>query len=348
MTLMLIRRRVRLAATLPTVLVLSACGSDGADDTTTTGNQAADGLSVVTAMYPLAFVAERVGGDDITLTNLAAPGVEPHDLELAPQQVGSIADAALVVYLDGFAPAIDEAVEQNASETALDVDTVITLMESTSDDGHGHGEEPDEHADEEGAEHSDEEADEHADEEEEGDEHAEDEGAIGPHFWLDPQLLGELATSVAERLGEVDADNAAAYAERAATLVDELDQLDSDFEAGLASCDIDTMVTAHAAFGYLAERYGLEQFSVAGLEPDAEPSAARIAEVQAEIETEGVTTVYFEPLTSSDVVDAIADDLDLDTAELDPIESVDPDSGDDYLAVMKRNLATLQGGQGCS
>lgn len=338
MTLMLIRRRVLLAATLPTVLVLSACGSDGADDTTTAENQAADGLSVVTALYPLAFVAERVGGDNIALTNLAAPGVEPHDLELAPQQVGLIADAALVVYLDGFAPAIDEAVEQNASETALDVDSVITLMESTGDDGHGHGEEPDEHADEEGDEHA----------EDEGDEHAEDEGAIDPHFWLDPHLLGELATSVADRLGEIDADNASVYADRAAALVDELDQLDSDFEAGLASCETRTVVTAHAAFGYLAERYGLEQFSVAGLEPDAEPSAARIAEVQAEIETEGVTTVYFEPLTSSDVVDAIANDLDLDTAELDPIESVDPDSGDDYLAVMKRNLATLQGAQGCS
>jgi zinc transport system substrate-binding protein len=106
------------------------------------------------------------------------------------------------------------------------------------------------------------------------------------------------------------------------------------------------IVTAHAAFGYLADSYGLEQFSVAGLEPDAEPSAARIAEVQDEIRAHDVTTVYFEPLTSSEVVDAIAGDLGLDTAELDPVESVS--DGEDYLTVMADNLATLRTGQGCT
>ena len=302
--------------TLVAAIMLPACSADPA------GGAAADGgsLSVVTALYPLAFVAERIGGDDITLTNVAAPGVEPHDLELAPQQVAAIADAGLVVYLDGFAPAVDEAVAQNAADRALDVDTVIALIASTE------------------AAHGDEPAD------PEGDDHAE----LDPHFWLDPQLLGELATSLGARLGEIDPDHADAYAERAATLVEDLDGLDGAYEAGLATCDTRTLVTAHAAFAYLAGRYGLEQFSVAGLEPDAEPSAARIAEVQAEVEAEAVTTVYFEPLTSPDVVDAIAGDLGLDTAELDPIESVGPGSGDDYLTVMERNLETLRVGLGCA
>lgn len=322
-------------ATVPIVLALAACGPDDPDNVATT-----NGASVVTALYPLAFLAERVGGADITLTNLAAPGVEPHDLELTPQQVADIAEADLIVLLDGFAPAVDEAVEQNAPDRALDVDSVVTLMESTGDDGLGHGEEAAEHTEDE-SEHTEDES-EHADEE--GDEHAE----LDPHFWLDPELMGELAVGLAGRLGEVDPDHADAYAERAATLVAELDELDGELEAGLESCDTRTIVTAHAAFGYLAERYGLEQFSVAGLEPDAEPSAARIAEVQEEIEAEGVTTVYFEPLTSPDVVDAIAGDLGLGTAELDPIESVDQASGDDYLTAMRSNLATLQSGQGCA
>ncbi len=284
---------------LPALLLVAACGDDPAGS----GGAASSGPSVVTALYPLAFVAERVGGSDITLTSLARPGVEPHDLELAPQQVGAIADAALIVYLGGFAPAVDEAVEQNGADRGLDVANVLNLSQSAGAD---------------------------------------------PHFWLDPILLGELATSFADRLGTVDPSNAGVYAERADALVEDLHQLDVDIETGLASCATRTIVTAHAAFGYLAERYGLEQLSVAGLEPDAEPSAERIGEVQGEIRANGVTTIYFEPLTSADVVDAIAGDLQVDTAELDPVESVEPDSGDDYVTVMRRNLATLREGQRCS
>ena len=284
---------------LPSLLLVAACGDDPAGS----GGTASSGPSVVTALYPLAFVAERVGGSDITLTSLARPGVEPHDLELAPQRVGAIADAALIVYLGGFAPAVDEAVEQNGADRGLDVANVLNLSQSAGAD---------------------------------------------PHFWLDPILLGELATSFADRLGTVDPSKAGVYGERAAALVEDLHQLDVDIETGLASCATRTIVTAHAAFGYLAERYGLEPLSVAGLEPDAEPSAERIGEVQGEIRANGVTTIYFEPLTSADVVDAIAGDLQVDTAELDPVESVEPDSGDDYVTVMRRNLATLREGQRCS
>jgi zinc transport system substrate-binding protein len=264
---------------------------------------------VVTALYPLAFVAERVGGDDITVTNLAAPGVEPHDLELAPRQVGSIATASVIVYLGGFAPAVDEAVEQNAPDRGLDVASLVALKAAPdSDEG--------------------------------------DHVPFDPHFWLDPTRLGDVATTLADRLGEVDPQNAAGYEARAAMLVDDLEALSRDFETSLATCKIRTIVTAHAAFAYLADKYGLEQLSVAGLQPDAEPSAERIAEVQRAILALDVTTVYFEPLTSPDVVATIADDLGLDTAELDPIESVA--NGDDYLTVMARNLATLRDGQGCS
>ena len=312
------RHRALLASTVVVVaLTVSACGPAGTQATA----GADDNPRVVTALYPIAFVADRVGGDDITLANLAAPGVEPHDLELAPQQVGEIADAALVVYLSGFAPAVDEAVEQNAADRAFDVGSVVSLIEATASDPHG----PDESSD---------------------DEPAEDHDRLDPHFWLDPHRLGALAVSLADRLGEIDPESADAYTDRAADLVDDLEALDESYAATLASCDTSTIVTAHASFGYLAERYGLEQFSVAGLEPDAEPSAARIAEVHEEVVSHSVTTVYFEPLTSSDVVDSIASDLGLDTAELDPIESVSEDK--DYLTVMTRNLATLKAGQGCT
>lgn len=320
MVLIVPPRHLLLGVLLPGALALAACAGPAAG-----GPAAGDRPSVVTALYPLAFVAEHVGGEDIVVTNLAAPGIEPHDLELSPQQVGAIADAALVLHLDGFAPAVDEATAQNAAGRALDVGTVLPLIEATADDEHGHA------ADE-------------THEEGESDEH----GTLDPHFWLDPSLLADLADEVGARLGEIDPDNADAYADRAAGLITELDRLDAEFEQGLATCETRTIITAHAAFGYLAQRYDLEQFSVAGLEPDAEPSAARIAEVHTRVAADAVTTLYFEPLANPDVVDAIADDLDLDTAELDPIESIDADAGADYFTAMASNLASLRLGQGCS
>ena len=311
-----LRRRVLLASTVLMVLASTACGSAGARGTPGAG----EAPSVVTALYPLAFVAERVGGDDIALTNLAAPGVEPHDSELEPRQVGAIANASMIIYLAGFAPAVDEALHQNAEDRGLDVASLIPLREATDDD-HAH------------------------DNEDAGDED-DPAGGVDPHFWLDPHLLAEVAAGVADRLAEIDPDHTEGYVQRAEVLIRDLDELDHEFEVGLETCDTNMIVTAHAAFAYLAGSYGLEQFSVAGLEPDAEPSAARIAEVQEEITTHDVTTVYFEPLTSGDVVDAIATDLGLETAELDPIESVS--DGDDYLTVMARDLATLRDGQGCA
>jgi zinc transport system substrate-binding protein len=300
-----VRQLVPSIAALAVLASLAACGSTGSSAAT------GDRPSVVTALYPLAFVAERVGGDDITLTDLAAPGVEPHDLELAPRQVGTIVNADLVVYLDGFAPAVDEAVVQNAPAQALDVGSLVTLMASAGDGGDNEGSGQD------------------------------------PHFWLDPTMLSQVAGGVADRLGQIDPAHADGYAQRADHVLDDLGRLDADYKAGLATCRIRTIVTAHAAFAYLSRRYGLEQLSVAGLQPDAEPSGARIAEVQRTINELGVTTVYFELLTSPDVVQSIAADLSLHTAALDPIESVDPASAEDYLTVMARNLETLQAGQVC-
>jgi len=107
-------RRCLPLALLPAVLALGACGAGAA-------NGDPDRVDVVAAFYPLQFAAERVGGDAVSVTSLTKPGAEPHDLELNPKQVGQITDADLVVYLDGFQPAVDDAVKLAAADRALDV-----------------------------------------------------------------------------------------------------------------------------------------------------------------------------------------------------------------------------------
>ena len=293
--------------------LLAVGGCAGASGSAATGR-----LSIVVAFYPYQFVAERVAGDRADVQNLTAPGAEPHDVELTGRQVAAVTDADLVIYEKTFQAAVDEAVKQSGTANALDTGTVVPLQAAA----------PDEHAE---------------------DEHAEDEHAgLDPHTWLDPINLAKVATAVAERLATADPQYATTYTANARTLTDELTRLDHDLAAGLESCQRTEFITIHAAFGYLARRYGLEQIGISGLGPDAEPSPARIAEVQQLAREHGVTTIFYETLVSPAVAESIANDLRLATDVLDPIEGLTEQSrGTDYLAVMRSNLAALRKANAC-
>ncbi|NBO46205.1 MAG: zinc ABC transporter substrate-binding protein [Actinobacteria bacterium] len=72
-------------------------------------------MKVVAAIYPLAYAAERIGGEDVTVSTLAATGVEPHEQELTAKQVGAVELADVVVYVKGLAGAVDAAVSQSSA-----------------------------------------------------------------------------------------------------------------------------------------------------------------------------------------------------------------------------------------
>ncbi|WP_228373525.1 metal ABC transporter substrate-binding protein [Demequina gelatinilytica] len=300
-----------IAAAAASTLTLTACSTTepGAD-----GSASAEGaLTVATAFYPLQFVAEQVGGDRIVVVSMTPAGVEPHDVELSPATARQLGTADLALYLSEFQPAVDDAISTTGVE-ALDAAEVIEL-----------------HA-----------AEEHADEEGE-DEH--DHGSSDPHFWLDPDLLAHLADAVGEAFATADPDNADTYTANAATLHAALEDLDNQYATGLAQCERDTIVTGHEAFGYLAEAYGLHQEGIAGLDPESEPSPARILEIKDIIAETGATTIFTEDAVSASVAEALASDVGVETEVLSPVETVA--DGDDYIGVMTRNLSVLEDALGC-
>lgn len=299
-------------------LTLSACG-DGASGTTTEDGR----LRVTASFYPMQFLAEEIGGANAEVSTLTKPGTEPHDLELSPRQTGELADAGLIVYLKDMQPAVDEAIEQSGAEH------VVEASEFTSLEKHG-------------AEGADGHAQEEADGGHEGHDHGGEDGP-DPHLWLDPVRYAEVAEGVGEAMAEADPDHAAAYEKNAAKLAERLRTLDREFAAGLENRRTDTFITTHAAFGYIADRYGLVQESIKGLSPESEPSAARMQQLQDIAEDDGVTTVFFETLVSDKTARTLAGDLGLRTDVLDPIEGVtDESKGDDYFSVMEANLGALQ------
>lgn len=308
-----------------TLLLAAACGGPAGSSTAQPGQ-----LKVVTAFYPLQFVAERVAGSHAVVSSLTQAGAEPHDVELTPRQVASVTDADAVIYIKGFQPAVDEAVAQSGNAHVLDTTSVVPLQTQAEEHAHDDADDSpgDDHDAEPGADH--------------------DHGTLDPHVWLDPANMITITEAVRDQLAGVDPDHAADFQAGAASLITELKQLDSAYAKGLKSCERTEFITSHAAFGYLAERYGLTQIGISGLQPDAEPSPARIAAVQELAKEHGVTTIFYETLVSPAVARAVAGDLGLTTDVLDPIEAITEQSrGDNYIAVMQSNLAALEKANGC-
>lgn len=317
--------KIHAAAALGAAFVLSSTlGACAAFEDSATS---ADGVQVAAAFYPLQYVADRVAGDHASVVNLTSPGSDSHDLELTAKETAEIADADLVVFEHGFQPSVDDAVETNAGGATLDVADVVELRPAAEDHDH-------EHEHEEGEEHADEEEHDHGEED--------------PHFWQDPLLMADLGDAVADELAEVDPDHADDYRANAADLRTDLEALDAAYTDGLAQCERSTVVVSHNAFGYLS-RYGLEFEAIAGLnDPEAEPTAADLAHLQEVIEDDGITTVFYESLVDPATAEQLASDTGVDTAVLDPIEGLsDQTAGEDYLSLMKQNLAALEEANGC-
>ncbi len=274
------------------------------------------GVSVLASFYPLQYVVQQVGGDHVTVTSLTPPGAEPHDIELSPRQVREVGDADLVVYLSGFQSAVDEALASRTPALVVDAAAVPVIAEQMSTQS--------------------------AAEEASGGIHS-----LDPHFWLDPTLLAALAPEVATALTQADPSHADAYEAGAAQLEASLAELDTAFSTGLAQCERRELVTSHDAFGYLAERYDLTQMSLSGLDPEAEPSPARLREIGDVVQQYGVTTIFTEALVSPKVAETLASDLGIATAVLDPIESQVSDDSD-YRGAMEQNLAALRDALGCA
>lgn len=287
-------------------------------------------IDVVTAFYPLQFVAQRVvagvGDDRVGVTNLTHPGQEPHDLELTPKQTADTAVADVVVYEKGLQASVDAAVGQSG---AVEVDAArIAGLEPLGHGGHddvdhhGAGQTPDGEAGVSGTD-------------------------LDPHFWQDPLKLAKVADTLADQLARLDPTHAATYRSNAEALDADLTRLDREYAAGLAHCARDTVVVSHNAFGYLG-RYGLYIEPIAGLSPDAEPTPADLGRLQALIRADGITTVFGERLAPAELSQTLAHDMGVRTAVLDPIEGLsDQTAHEDYLSLMRSNLTALKEADGC-
>ncbi|MET8243050.1 metal ABC transporter substrate-binding protein [Streptomyces sp. NPDC005202] len=310
-----VRRRLISWTAVAAATALGLGALSGCSSSTAAGNTGK--FDVVASFYPLAFLAEQIGGSHVHVTSLTQPGQEPHDLEISAKQTAQLQESDAVLYLKNLQPSVDDAVAQSEVKTKIDAASLTTLEDHGNEVG-GHAAAHDTHQGEES-------------------------GGKDPHIWLDPVRYAQVAQGVGRAFEKADPDHAADYEKNTAALVKKLDGLNTRYRTGLRNTKNKVFVTTHAAFGYLAERYGLTEEAINGLDPESEPSAARVKDLERLARADGVTTVFYETLVSDKTAKTVAKDANLKTDVLDPIEGITSKSrGSDYFQVMESNLKALQ------
>lgn len=297
-----------------TILIVSALAFASACSQSADGSSPGGRTTVVANFYPVFEAAREVGGDRVQVRNLTPAGAEPHDLELSPKQVDEILDAKVVLYMGlGFQPAVEDVAQQRHGGVTVDVLAALSSQLRNLPSG----------ATEKGTD---------------------------PHVWLDPVLMAAIVDQVSRAMTRADPSDARTYQRNASRYRVEIKALDQRYREGLAHCARRVIVTSHAAFGYLAARYGLVQEPIAGLSPEAEPDPQRLAELADLVRRDGVTTIFTEELVSPRVADTLAREAGVKTAVLNPLEGLTTRElarAESYVSVMRENLAALRAALGC-
>lgn len=312
-------------------LFTAACG----DTNTTTETNHSDALTVYTTVYPLTYFTERIGGENVQVKSIYPAGSNEHTFDPTQKDMMSLADADLFFYiglgLEGF---VDNAKKTLANE---DVTLIATADAVTDEDLAVSEVHEDDHTTED--EKSEEE---HAENEEGHDDH--DHGEIDPHLWISPQLSVHLATSIKDSLIKKDPNNEETYTKNYDSLVNDLKQLDTGFKEMAGASSNKTFFVSHAAFGYLAGAYGLEQVAVAGLNSQDEPSQKELTEIVKLAKSMNIEMILFEQNVSSNLTKVIQNEIGAEALTMHNLGVLTPqdiENNENYFTLMEKNLDTL-------
>ena len=303
------------------ILFLAAC-----TDKEQAGKTEDDKLTVYTTVYPLQYFTERIAGDKATVASIYPPGSNEHTFEPTQKDMIALADADLFFYiglgLEGFV--------EKAEKTLKDEHVkMIAAINGVSDEELevGHRETEDNH-DHEETDHSD-----------------HDHGDTDPHVWISPKISQSLALTIKESLVEAAPEQEAYFQQNYEELIAELKQLDGKYEQMAKDAKTKTFFVSHAAFGYIANTYGLEQVAIAGLNSQNEPSQKELTKLIDLAREKNIQYILFEQNVSSKLTETIQQEIGADSLvlhNLSVLSKEDIKNKETYFTLMERNLETFQ------
>ena len=271
-------------------------------------------LQVVASFYPLYFFSREIGGDKADVTNIVPSGAEPHDYEPTAQDMAKMESCKLIILNGGGLEAWSDSVRKNidAKNTTIVVAGEGLTTQQVTEGG---------------------------------------QTETDPHVWLAPRLAQKMVERIAQAFEQADPANKDYYQSNADSLKTKLGDLDAEYRRGLSTCKSKNIITSHAAFGYLATAYGLNQVPIAGLSPDAEPSPRQLADIAKFARDNNVKYIFFESLASPKLSQTIATEVGAQTLVLNPIEGLSEEEmsqGKTYFSIMQDNLTNLRTALQCT
>ena len=356
----LLKRIIITTSILFILLFLAACGN-----TEEASEQNDTLVEVYTTVYPLQYFADRIGGEFVNVSSIYPAGANEHTFEPTQKDMMALADADLFFYiglgLEGFVENAKKTLAEEHVKLIATVDAVSDeqLEESvhvheqaTTEDAHDHEHEEATTEDTHDHEHEEattEDAHDHEHEDESTEEHdsheGHDHGDIDPHVWISPKISQSLALSIKDSLVEISPDHQETFEKNYEDLVNELQKLDADFEKMAQTVPSKTFFVSHAAFGYIANTYGLEQVAVAGLNSQDEPSQKELTKLIDLAEEKKMKYILFEQNVSSKLTEVIRQEIGADSLvlhNLGVLSTEDIENKETYFTLMNKNLETLK------
>lgn len=326
-------------------LFLAACSPQTELPANTAEEESTSEVTVFTTVYPLQYFTEQIGGDLVNVQSIYPPSSDEHTFEPTQQDMIKLADAdylfSIGLGLEGFIESAEKTLANQQVEIVHLADSISDeKLEGLTEKAESHSEE--EHSEDEHAEngHS---ADEHAEEAESHDGHAH--GDLDPHVWISPTLSIELAQAIRDHLIESAPEHQQEFEASYKGLEQELLALDQSFKDMVAESNRDTFFVSHAAFGYWANEYGLEQVAVAGLSSQDEPSQKELANLVDQAREQDIQYILTEQNVSSKLTDIIRAEVGAETLplhNLGVLTQEDVDAGETYFTLMEKNIETLK------
>ena len=280
------------------ILLITGCSPKG-NSNKTVGEKPI----VYTSFYPLYFLTNEIGRDNIDVRMVIPIGVDSHDYEPSMKQLKGLEEADIFIYNGaGFEAWVDKLIGTIVDEEkTLRASDEVELIEIS--------------------------------------------GTVDPHIWLNPENMNSIGEKIKDRLTSLDKENKDEYEKNFKDLSSRLKTLDNQFLEELTIKKKDTILVSHSACAYMAKRYDFEQISVAGISPEQEPSPRTIANIIEIVEEEGYEYIFLETLANPKTVDIIAEEANLKTLVLNPIEGLteeEVNNGEDYISIMGKNLENLK------
>jgi len=276
-------------------------------------------LKITASIFPLMDFARQVAGDRAEVSLLLPPGADVHTWQPRPGEMLALSRTDLFLFCGGnLEPWAAGLVKnyRNSGGQVLEAGAGLASQKLDLDRNRHHAP-----------------------------------GAADPHVWLDLGLDETIVRRIADKLAGLDPAGQDIYHRRADAYIQKLRALDSEFRQRLLRCRSRTIILAgHAAFGYLASRYELQQASLYGLSPDAEPSPRQVVGIIELMKREGLSTIFFIKYESRKMAEVLARETKARLLPLNPAHNLshnDLQAGVTFLDIMKENLESLGRGLGC-